>query len=478
MFRRIPLLSAVLAGCLLMSLAGCGAKLEFVKNEMGAFRVEKDLTKGKELKTGSTDTVSFIQNIDDVDESGSALVSITLKRIEYWSRSKEGNVYEYDSASQADKDNPLTQLIGNSYKIKISKSGKVSVVDAEKVRSLVTEGQEQLIADKLFSDGDLARRHKNVFVPEKKRKDVTDELKYAQVKLNYSAGDVQTYKVSSASIKDFKFEQPSLTPPKIDQQQSGTTVDVVFDQKIDSVEADGSAIATITIKEVSYIVKDKDDLRFDFDSQREADKKKPFAKVIGQSYQIKISPDGSVETIDAKAAGEAVTTGFAGQIAKAFFGDKRIVSRHEVLSLPKTDSTTVGLFIVDDYWTKLVPSPPRQLLAPKTFEKVYVLSSIEDSEGSRILTVTLNGTESGEVAPGAPKQAAGSMGFFANMFDADESYTGKLVLDADAGKIKEYGERLAVKYVAMEMPQGGDESKGPDTLMMGFTHEISVEIIE
>jgi hypothetical protein len=456
-----------------MSLAGCGPKLEFAENEMQVYKVTKDLTKGKDVKTGSTDKVSYIQNIDEVDEKGSALITITLKRIEYWSRSKDGLVYEYDSASIANKDNALGQLIGKSYKIKISAKGKVSVLDAEEVRGLVGEGQEEVIAEKLLSDAAIKRRHINVFRSEKKRKDVSDELKYAEVKLKYSEGDVKTYKVASASFKDFKFEQPSLNPPKIDQQRSGNTVDVVFEQKIDSVDADGNATSTITIKEVGYIAKDKEGVRFDFDSTREADKKKPFAKVIGQTYRIKLSPDGGVEVLDAKEALKAVTTGMQGQIAKSFFGDKQIVARHEVRALP----TTGDLFITGDYWTKKEASPPRQLLAPKTFEKVYTLDSIEDAPSGKLLTITLNGTESGEAAPGASKQM-GSMGFFANMFDSEESYTGNLVIDTGKGEVKEYGERLFVKYLAAEMPQDGDESKGPDTLMMAFTREVSMEIVE
>ena len=293
------------------------------------------------------------------------------------------------------------------------------------------------------------------------------------LRLNFVPDDTTTYKASVQTIKDFKFEQPSLTPPKIDEQQSGTSVGVVFDQRIDSVAEDGSAVATITIKEVSYVVKDKDDVRFDFDSQREADKKKPFAKVIGQSYQIKISPDGSVETVDAKTARAAVTGGFQGEIAKAFFSDKRIASRHEILALPDLDKSVVR---EKGSWSRIASSPPG-MLSQKSFEKVYTVTGIEGPKGNETATVEMVASESAEPAKDASSQMTG-MGFFANMFDSQETYTGKLVLETGTGKIREYGEKLAAIYRAAEMPQGGDESKGPDTLTMGFTQEISVEIVE
>ena len=156
---------------------------------------------------------------------------------------------------------------------------------------------------------------------------LTGCAKQASLTLKFAPEDTTTYRVSTEMIKDFRFEQPSLTPPKLKEEQSGTTVDVTFEQKIDKIQSDGSALATVTVKEIVYIVKDKDTLKFDFDSTRQADKDKPLAKAIGQSYTIKISPAGVAEVVDAKDARSAVTAGYEGKVAKALFSDKRIKKR-------------------------------------------------------------------------------------------------------------------------------------------------------
>jgi predicted small lipoprotein YifL len=294
----------------------------------------------------------------------------------------------------------------------------------------------------------------------------------ANLTLNFVPNDVVTYKVSTQTIKDFRFEQPSLNPPKLSEQQSGTTIDVVFDQRIEKVDPDGSAVANVTIKDIIYIVKDKDDVRFDFDSQRASDKDQPFAKVVGQSYKIKISPDGKVQTVDAAAARNAVTAGFQGQIAKAFFSDERIADRHEIMALPDPGASDLK---VKGSWNRVVPSPPG-LLTPKSYQKVYTLTRVDGPKSNRIATVNMVAAESAKAADNAPEGIKG-MGIFANMFDTKEAYTGKLVLETGTGKVLDYYEKLEAKYLAAEEPAGGSSDKGPDTLTMGFTYAVTVKAL-
>ena len=295
----------------------------------------------------------------------------------------------------------------------------------------------------------------------------------ADLSLKFSPDDTDTYKVVTRAIKDYRFEQPSLNPPKLDEQQSGPTIGVTFDQTIQDVAEDGSAVANITIKEVSYLIKDKSDVKFDFDSQRAADKSKAFAKVIGQSYKIRISPEGSVETVDAKAARAAVGAGYEGQIAKAFFSDIRIKARHEILALPDADASTLKK---KASWSRVVASPAG-MLAAKSFEKVYTLTSIEGPKNDKTATVEMVASESAEAAEGASKKAGG-MGIFANMFDTEEVYTGRLVMSVGTGKVKEYNEKLVATYPAAEESKDEGSDKGPDTLKMSFTYAVSAELID
>ncbi len=302
---------------------------------------------------------------------------------------------------------------------------------------------------------------------------LTGCAKQSSLTLKFAPEDTTTYKVSTEMIKDFRFEQPSLTPPKLKEEQSGTSVEVTFQQKTDKVESDGSALATVTVKDITYIVKDKNTLKFDFDSSREEDKGKPFAKVVGQSYTIKISPAGVIEVVDAKDARRAVTAGYEGRVAKAFFSDERIEKRHLILALPDIDKSALK---PGESWSRIVGSPPG-LLAPKSFKKTYTLESVAGPKDNRVATVLMNAAESAEPAPDTEKQPAG-MGIFANMFDATETYTGKMVLELGTGKVLQYNEKLVATYLAAEEPQDKSSDKGPDTLTMRLTHSVSMEIVE
>ncbi|RKY09414.1 MAG: hypothetical protein DRP66_02275 [Planctomycetota bacterium] len=302
---------------------------------------------------------------------------------------------------------------------------------------------------------------------------LTGCAKQANLALKFAPEDTTTYKVSTQMIKDVRFEQPSLTPPKIEENQSGTTVDVTFQQKIDKVQSDGSALATVTIKEVAYIVKAKDAMKFDFDSTRKADKDKPFAGVLGQSYTIKISPSGVVEVVDAKDARSAVTSGYEARVAKALFSDDGIRKRHSIPALPDIAGSNLK---TGKSWVRIVGSPPG-LPSPKTFKKIYTLESVEGPEDNQVATVLMNAVESAEPAPDAGKQSAG-MGAFAKMFDATETYTGKMVLALGAGKVLQFNEKLVATYLATEEPKGGSGGKGPDVLTMRLTQSVGMEIVE
>ena len=85
----------------------------------------------------------------------------------------------------------------------------------------------------------------------------------------------------------------------------------------------------------------KSNVNFDFDSTRKADLKKPFAKLIGQSYKIKISPDGSVTVVNAKAIRNAVKEGYDSRMAKGLLSDGKLVTLHTILALPDGDSSSV-----------------------------------------------------------------------------------------------------------------------------------------
>ena len=294
-----------------------------------------------------------------------------------------------------------------------------------------------------------------------------------EMAMKFAQGDAAVYKVTTETIKDYKFEQPSLEPPKVKEDQSATVVTATFQQQVESVDAKGNAVANVTIKGVAYAIKDKDVVKFEYDSGNTADAEKPFAKVIGQVYKISISPDGKVTVLDANAARAAVAgSTMDARVAKSFFSDEAIAKRHEVLCLPEAGKAVA----VGGTWERVVPPPPG-LLAPKSYKKVYTLTKIEGPKGKAVAYVDMKGAESPVQAEGAADQAASSMGPFAKMFDTEETYTGSLEFDLAAGRVRKQTEKLVVTYIAAEAPADQKPNVGPDKLTMRLTYGVDVQAV-
>ncbi len=295
----------------------------------------------------------------------------------------------------------------------------------------------------------------------------------AQMTLNLKAGEMATYKVMTETIKDFKFEQPSMEPPKVKEDQTKTLAVVTYDQKVDAVDPKAGAIATITIKAIEYIVTDKNSVKFDFNSARPEDLQKPFAQLIGKSYKITLGRDGKVSVLDAAEARKISDAGYEGKLAQAFLSDERIVERHQIVAMPEGDSVTMAS---GKSWTKVVQSPAG-LLAPKNYEKVYTLDKVEGGKDNPVAVVKMIGKESKEPVKDGSK-AMDTMGPFAKMFDTQESYEGQLVLETGTGIVRKYQEKLVVTYLASEAPADQKPDKGPDTLTMRFTYNFDLAKVQ
>lgn len=292
----------------------------------------------------------------------------------------------------------------------------------------------------------------------------------ADLALKFAVGDRTKYRVTDENIKDFKFEQPSLN--KVRSEPRSTTIQIKFIQEIESVDENGG-VARITIKSLKYFAKDKGKVKFDFDSRREADKKKPFAKLLGKSYKIKLASDGGVRVLDANNIRKAVTGGQAGRVAKGLLSDKSIQKRHEIRSLPDADKS---LLRRGDSWTR-AEIPQQRLMVPKAFEKTYTFEKVTGQGGRQIAVVNMSATES-PTAPGTISKIAGGIGLFANMFDTEEDYTGEMVLDLDTGKVAKYYEKLVIKYIAAEPSAKQKPDKGPDLLTIILTYSTTMEMLD
>jgi hypothetical protein len=288
----------------------------------------------------------------------------------------------------------------------------------------------------------------------------------ADLELKLTPEQTARYKSTSEVIKDFRFEQPNLN--KLREEQTKTRIEMDFTQSVENIDADGNAVVKVTLNDLKVEIVNKNEPKFAFNSADEKDKDNPLAKLLGQSYTIQLTPAGQAKLLDAKAALAAVTAGYEKKVAEGLLDPKSVAERHQVLALP-TDKQT-GLS-VKDTWSQVVPSPPG-LLAPKNYNKVYTLSTIENN----IATVDMTASESTEAPEGAA--SASSMGMFAKMFDNEDNYTGTMKLDMSKGQVLLSEETLVSSYVAQETPENADPAKGPDTLTMRFTNRVHLEKLD
>lgn len=282
--------------------------------------------------------------------------------------------------------------------------------------------------------------------------------------------EIRTYRHISETIQDYKFEQPSLKKAKVEQVR--TLVNVEFDQEIETVNSDGSAIAKITFKKIRTLFKARDGVRFDFDSEREEDKKNSLYAMIGKSYTVNLLPDGGAKSVDTKEAIAAVTGAAEKRIAISLLKDRGIFRRHGVPGMPAGEQSLKN---VGESWSKVVAGHEK-LIPPKTFKKTYSVSKIEKKDGREIVIVKMNGIESDKPVEGL--EGKSGMGFLEAMFDTKETYTGSMTFDSAARRAISYDEKLVAEYIATQEKIGAAKEENPDVLTMGLTYSINMELIK
>ncbi len=289
----------------------------------------------------------------------------------------------------------------------------------------------------------------------------------ASLKPVFNTGDVTSCKVVQETTKEVSFEQPSLNKSKVDTTQS--IVEMSFDQKVESVEADGSAVFDITITAIKLYSKGQKGVNIDYDSTREADKSNQMTSLVGSTYKIKVAPDGKASVVDTAAATAAAKS----REAKALVSAEAIEKRHTITAMPDEGAVALGK---NKTWTKL-GATPKGALQPKAFEKVYKLDTIQQTPEGKIALIKMNAVETNKSVEGFDA-SSGGLGVMANIFDSSSTYTGELDYNITTGMIQSYRETLKSEHVAAEEPRGGDGTKGPDVLTMRFINSYSFEVVK
>jgi len=249
------------------------------------------------------------------------------------------------------------------------------------------------------------------------------------------------------------------------------TSEVAFTQEIlGPASGDSNAVAAlVTIDQVRYVRRSSGQADLAFDSQKPADQKSPFARLIGQTYTIEIHPLGYVTgTFNLRPARLAVRgPSPAHAAALDLVSPPAIFLRHGYFSLPGPD---VGSLAVGGQWRGVqqlaldVPGADMGQLGTHRFEKIYRLESVEQRPVGAVAVV---------VFAGSPRPKRTTDGGLAEVPFLSCSYVGGAEFNLDAGRVEGCLEHMEVR---MPLPASGSPSvEDPEGRIIVATRYRSVQ---
>jgi hypothetical protein len=291
----------------------------------------------------------------------------------------------------------------------------------------------------------------------------------ATVALKFSPQDSTTYRIITETERGIKWEGSLPKEPAFKGGRNHDRLEMTFAQEIQSVDDKGNAIAKIIVKELKYSSIVKDGSAFEFDSSKPKDPNDPLAKLIGQSYTIKIAPTGEVtEVIDTKEAETAARKGSVPpRIALRLLNRETIKERHGNLVLPDTDKNQLH---IGDNWSS-TRTFSFGMLGSESYEKIYTLNQIKDQDNRQVAIIEMNAIPASETPKEQPAE-------FLKRSDNTKTYTGELELDLTAGKIKKYLEKLQQEWTTDFPSDEQKTAQEPVILTMSATRLYSLEKID
>lgn len=151
---RLIVLSLI--GTLLLS--GCESpgimQLKFVPEQtteyISTIEVIKDyrfeqptLDKLTEQQSKTNVTMQYAQDIQSIDENGNATIKVTIVHLQVESSTKNEKQLSFNSQNDADKNDPLMNLIGKSYTIQMTPDGAVNVLDTKDAMAAISSNIEK-----------------------------------------------------------------------------------------------------------------------------------------------------------------------------------------------------------------------------------------------------------------------------------------------------------------------------------------------
>jgi hypothetical protein len=285
-----------------------------------------------------------------------------------------------------------------------------------------------------------------------------------ELTLKFVPGQAATYRLTTEYYKSIEWKGSTAgKPAQFADGRTGNHVEFTFEQRVQQVQDDGSAVLEITIKGLKCVTEAVNKTVFDFDSARPQDANRPLAALIGKSYRVKMSPKGQVvEIANVEPVRQAAAGSLPDQnIAARLLSDDEIRNRHEIAALSALKDRAVR---PGQTWSSLKTFSFDDLGA-KTYERVYTLKRVGSSQlsvpSSQVSTANRElPTDNSEgrqaivemKAIPAAGAAEGSRGRptanpFAKLSDNIDNYEGRLVLDLDSGQVREDAEQMQNEWI-------------------------------
>lgn len=289
-------------------------------------------------------------------------------------------------------------------------------------------------------------------------------LKPAEFVLKFKQGDATTYKVIMERGKSVEFGGELTKDQNFKSGHTGSKVEMSFTQQIESVESSGNAKAKITIKDLKYLAKVKNQVVVDFDSSREKDRGNTLNKLIGKSYQIVLAPKGEIVKVEGAEQIQSLFKGNAPseQAAAQLVSQDIVKKRHRIPALIDADGKQ---YQPGDKW-KGQKNFSFGLMGTDSYEKIYALKEIKDEDGKKIAFVEIDA-----IPDTKDEQTPG----LSQMFDQAGSYNGKMKFDLNSGKVEEYFEKMQSEWAIADIKSDQKIDQELSTIKMGTTELYSLE---
>jgi hypothetical protein len=295
--------------------------------------------------------------------------------------------------------------------------------------------------------------------------------KTAVITLKFTPDDSTNYRVVTESNRSVTFEGPLAAKSSDKGGTTGNKLELIFTQHIQHIDPEDSAIAKITINQLKLLSVKKNQPVLDFDSTREKDSDNPLAKLIGESYTVRIPADGRAATIvDTDKINAKLREITASKVVERIFQSESIERRHTCPALLDAGDKPLA---VGQTW-RSIKGFDFNMLGTKTYEKVFTLKKIKSRGNQCFAIVEMNAIPSTELEA----QSARLPHQFLEKFDNTDQYTGRLKLELNSGKVESYSEKLESVWFIVDPAFEPDSDKEPSAIRMAQTNFYSIEKLD